>query len=128
MEHGKKRHRKISFQDHTKGLLLIREQDPHPTILEREYGYPQFLRQLEVFGSTILIIFTVLNFSQVAYLFISTFTGAPWEELNLFFDCNSIGVYNFVSLFNIFVILLLYSAQNILLQKENNIKSSSNLG
>ncbi len=77
MEHGKKHHHKISFQDHTKGLLLIREQDPHPNNLEMGYGYPQFLIQLEVFDSTILIIFTVLNFNQVAYLFISTFTGAP---------------------------------------------------
>lgn len=77
MERDKKGHRKTSFQYHTKEPILVRESDQYSRSQEMEYGYPRFLRQLEAFYSIILIRFTVLNFSQVAYLFISTFTGAP---------------------------------------------------
>lgn len=50
---------------------------------------------------------TVLYLIQVAYLSISTFTGAPCEEPNLLLECRVSGEYNLVTLFNILNIITL---------------------
>jgi hypothetical protein len=77
------------------GLDLIRGTQ------EVSHEYTHSRQCKPAFGSIIRIASTVLNFIQVAYLLISTCTGAPWPELNLAVEVAKRGEQIFCNLFNI---------------------------
>lgn len=91
-----------NYQYHTKVHFLHVELDPRSKNQEEVHVYTNIHQCRQVYDSIFIdCIDTVLNLIQIAYLLISTLTGAPWPDPKFIRVWMKRGWQIFLTLFNI---------------------------